>query len=106
MVYVWPNQKDSKVEFRSRYQNFIGGEWVRPVREQYFENVTPVTGRPFCEVPRSTAEDIEKALDAAHGAKLAWSKSAPAWRSQVLCKIADRMEQNLERLAVAETWDN
>jgi aldehyde dehydrogenase len=102
---VWPNQKDSKVEFRSRYQNFIGGEWTRPVREQYFENITPVTGRPFCEVARSTAEDVEKALDAAHGARIAWSKAAPTWRAQVLYRIADRIEQNMEKLAVAETWD-
>jgi aldehyde dehydrogenase len=105
MVYVSPNQSGSKVEFRSRYQNFIGGEWVRPVKEQYFENVTPITGRPFCEVPRSTAEDIEKALDAAHGAKAAWGKTSPAYRAMLLCNIADRIEQNIEKLAVAETWD-
>ncbi len=106
MVYVAPNQDGSKVQFRSRYQNYIGGEWVKPVKEQYFENVTPVTGRPFCEVPRSTAEDIEKALDAAHAAKGAWGKTAPAARAAVLNKIADRIEQNLEMLALAETWDN
>jgi aldehyde dehydrogenase len=106
MVYVPPNQDGSKVSFRSRYQNFIGGEWVKPVKEQYFENVTPVTGKGFCEVARSTAEDIEKALDAAHAAKGAWGKTAAGARALVLNKIADRMEQNLEMLAVAETWDN
>ena len=105
MVYVSPNQAGSKVEFRSRYQNFIGGEWVRPVKEQYFENITPITGRPFCEVPRSTTEDIEKALDAAHSAKTSWGKTSPAYRAMLLCNIADRIEQNLEKLAVAETWD-
>jgi aldehyde dehydrogenase len=106
MVYVAPNQDGSKVAFRSRYQNFIGGEWVKPVKEQYFENITPVTGRAFCEVPRSTAEDIEKALDAAHAAKGAWGKTSPAARAAVLNKIADRIEQNLEKLALVETWDN
>jgi aldehyde dehydrogenase len=106
MVYTPPNQDGSKVSFRARYGNFIGGEWVKPTREQYFENVTPVTGRAFCEIPRSTAEDIEKALDAAHAAKGAWGKTAPAERALVLNKIADRIEQNLEKLALAETWDN
>jgi aldehyde dehydrogenase len=106
MLYVSPNQHGSKVAFRSRYQNFIAGEWVAPVKGQYFENVTPVTGRPFCEVPRSTVEDIEKALDAAHAAKIAWGKRSPADRAVILCKIADRIEQNVEKLAVAETWDN
>ncbi len=106
MVYVPPNQDGSKVKFQSRYQNFIGGEWVPPTKGQYFENITPVTGRPFCEVPRSTAEDIEKALDAAHAAKGAWGKTSAAARASILNKIADRIEQNLEMLAVAETWDN
>ena len=106
MVYVAPNQDGSKVAFRSRYQNFIGGEWVEPAKGQYFENVTPVTGKPFCEIPRSTSEDIEKALDAAHAAKASWGKTSVAQRSLILNKIADRIEQNLEKLAVAETWDN
>ncbi len=105
-MFTPPNQQGSKVAFQSRYQNFIGGEWVRPVKEQYFENVTPITGRPFCEVPRSTAEDVEKALDAAHAAKGAWGRTTPSERAVLLNKIADRIEQNLEMLAVAETWDN
>jgi len=106
MVYVPPNQEGSKVSFRSRYGNFIGGEFVAPVKGEYFEDITPVTDRPFCEVPRSSAEDIEKALDAAHGAKASWGKTSPAERSVILNKIADRIEANLEKLAVAETWDN
>ena len=106
MVFVPPNQDGSKVRFRSRYDNYIGGEWVKPAKEQYFENITPVTGRAFCEVPRSTAEDIDKALDAAHGAKAAWGKTSAASRAVILNKIADRIEQNLELLALAETWDN
>ncbi|MBZ4421019.1 aldehyde dehydrogenase [Myxococcus sp. RHSTA-1-4] len=106
MIYAAPNQPGSKVTFKSRYQNFIGGRWVEPVRGQYFQNISPVTGQPFCEVARSTAEDIDKALDAAHAARVAWGKTSPTTRANILNKIADRMEQNLEMLAVAETWDN
>jgi len=106
MVYVPPNQEGSKVSFKSRYGNYIGGEWVAPVKGEYFEDITPVTGRPFCEIPRSSAEDIDKALDAAHGARDAWGRTSPTERANLLMKIADRMEQNLEKLAVAETWDN
>jgi aldehyde dehydrogenase len=106
MTYAAPNTEGSKVRFKSRYGNFIGGEWVAPVKGAYFENITPVTGKPFCEIPRSTAEDIEKALDAAHAAKGKWAKTSYAERAIMLNKIADRMEQNLEMLAIAETWDN
>ena len=106
MVYVPPNQSGSKVQFKSRYGNYIGGQWKEPAKGQYFENVTPITGRPFCEIPRSTAEDIERALDAAHAAKAAWGATSATERAIILNKIADRMEQNLEMLAVAETWDN
>jgi aldehyde dehydrogenase len=106
MRYAPPNTPGSKVRFQSRYGNFIGGEWKEPARGKYFENVSPVNGKAFCEVPRSTAEDIEKALDAAHGAKAAWGKTSPAERANILNRIADRIEQNLEMLAVAETWDN
>ncbi|MBS2014852.1 MAG: aldehyde dehydrogenase family protein, partial [Deltaproteobacteria bacterium] len=106
MVYVPPNQDGSKVRFKSRYGNFIGGEWKEPRSGKYFENITPVTGRAFCEVPRSNADDIEAALDAAHKAKKAWGKTSVTERALILNKIADRMEQNLEMLAVAETWDN
>jgi aldehyde dehydrogenase len=106
MIYAAPNQADSKVEFKSRYGNFIGGEWIAPVKEQYFDNLSPVNGQVFCEIPRSTAEDVELALDAAHQAKDAWGKRSVTERSNTLLKIADRMEANLEKLAVAETWDN
>jgi aldehyde dehydrogenase len=106
VVYTNPNQSGSKVSFKSRYGNFINGEFVAPIKGMYFENPSPVNGRVFCEIPRSTAEDIEKALDAAHAAKDAWGKTSPAERAVILNKIADRMEANLEMLAVAETWDN
>ncbi len=96
----------SAVPFKARYGNYIGGEWVAPVNGQYFENVTPVTGKAFCEIPRSTAEDIERALDAAHAAKAAWGKTSPTERANMLNKIADRMEANLKLIATAETWDN
>jgi len=90
----------------SRYQNFIGGEWIEPRLGRYFENPSPVNGKTACEVPRSTSEDIELALDAAHAAAPAWGRTAPAKRADVLNQIADRMEANLEKLAVIETWDN
>lgn len=92
--------------FKKRYDNFIGGKFVAPVKGQYFENISPVIGRAFCEVARSTEEDIELALDAAHAAKTAWGKTSPAERSLLLNKIADRMEANLSLLATAETIDN
>jgi aldehyde dehydrogenase len=106
MIHTAPNQPGSLVTFKSRYANFIGGEWCAPVKGQYFENITPVTGRAFCEIPRSTAEDIDRALDAAHGAKTRWGRTSVGDRSAMLMKIADRIEQNLPMLALAETWDN
>jgi len=106
MIYAQPGTDGAVVSFKPRYENFIGGEWVAPVKGQYFTNTTPVTGGSVCEIPRSTAEDIELALDAAHAAKDAWGKTSVAERSGVLLKIADRIEENLEKLAVAETWDN
>jgi aldehyde dehydrogenase len=105
-VYEAPGQTGSKIQFASRYGNYIGGEFVPPVRGQYFENITPVTGKAFCEIPRSNHEDIEKALDAAHKAKSSWGKTSVTTRADILNKIADRMQANLEMLAVAETWDN
>ncbi|MDR9853911.1 aldehyde dehydrogenase family protein [Paenibacillus sp. VCA1] len=106
MVYAEPGQNGAKVAFKKRYDNFIGGRWVPPVQGQYFENVSPVNNRVFCEVARSTAEDIELALDAAHEAKAAWGRTSVAERANILNRIADRIETNLEMLAVAETWDN
>src|SRR6476646_3442075 len=105
-VYAQPGTEGSKVTFKDRYENWIGGEWVAPVKGQYFENITPVTGKAFCEVARGTAEDIELALDAAHAAAPAWGKTSVAERAVILNKIADRMEQNLESIALAESWDN
>ncbi|EGA88835.1 aldehyde dehydrogenase [Planococcus donghaensis MPA1U2] len=106
MVYAVPNTEGSKVNFKDKYENFINGEWKAPVKGQYFDNVSPVTGKKFTEIARSTAEDVELALDAAHAAKDAWGKTSVTERANALLKIADRMEQNLEMLAVAETWDN
>ncbi len=106
MIYAAPGQAGSKVTFKKRYGNYIGGKWVAPVKGQYFENISPVTGKPFCEIPRSDEADINLALDAAHAAKAAWGKTSYSARAVILNKIADRMEQNLELLAVAETWDN
>ncbi|BBY44453.1 aldehyde dehydrogenase [Mycolicibacterium celeriflavum] len=105
-VYARPGSADALMSYESRYGNFIGGEWVAPVGGEYFENPTPVTGQPFCEVARSTEADIDKALDAAHGAAPAWGKTAPAERANILNKIADRIEENVESLALAESWDN
>ncbi len=106
MQYVSPNQPGSKVNFKSRYENFIGGQFVPPAGGRYFDNPSPVTGRAFCEIPRSDAGDIDRALDAAHAAAASWGRTTPAERSIILNKIADRMEENLEMLAVVETWDN
>ena len=92
--------------FKDRYDNFIGGKWVAPVSGKYFDNITPITGEVVCQVARSDAADIELALDAAHAAKDAWGKTSPAERSNILLKIADRLEENLHQLASAETWDN
>ncbi|MFO0601640.1 MAG: aldehyde dehydrogenase family protein [Polyangiales bacterium] len=105
-MYTAPNKQGSLLTYKSRYANYIGGEWVAPKLGRYFENITPVTGEAFCEIPRSSAEDIEAALDAAHRAKGQWGRTAAAERAAVLNKIADRMEQNLELLALSETWDN
>lgn len=106
MIYAQPGAEGSVVSFKQRYGNYINGEWVAPVKGNYFKNITPVTGQVFCEIPRSTQEDIDLALDAAHAAKATWGKTSVAERSNILLKIADRIEQNLELLAVAESWDN
>lgn len=100
------SKERSKSPFRTRYDNFIGGKFVPPVKGEYFGNVTPIFGEVVCEVACSTAEDVELALDAAHAAKDAWGKTSAAERSNVLLKIADRIEENLDQIAMAETWDN
>jgi len=106
MIYANPDAAGAKVAFKSHYDNFIGGKWVAPVKGQYFDVITPITGKPYTKAARSGAEDIELALDAAHAAADAWGKTAPAERANVLLKIADRIEANLELLAYAETVDN
>ena len=106
LTFSAPGHVDSPVELKQRYENFIGGHWVAPVQGEYSTNVTPATGEPFTEVPRSTPEDVELALDAAHAAKDAWGEASTTERSRVLNKVADAIEENLEMLAVAETWEN
>ncbi len=105
-VYAQPGQAGAVMDYKPRYDHWIGGEYVKPASGQYFENVTPVTGRVFCEVARGNAEDVEKALDAAHAAFKTWKHTSATERANILLKIADRMEENLEKLAVAETWEN
>src|SRR6202042_1175222 len=95
-----------KSPFAKRYENYIGGEWRAPNAGRYFDNVSPITRQPVCEIARSDTSDVEAALDAAHAAKDAWGRASPAERAVILNKIADRMEANLEMLATAETWDN
>ncbi|WP_312601339.1 acetaldehyde dehydrogenase ExaC [Pseudomonas luteola] len=106
MRYAAPSSQGALITLQSRYGNYIGGEFVPPVKGQYFTNTSPVNGSVIGEFPRSSAEDIEKALDAAHAAADAWGKTSVQARSLTLLKIADRIEQNLEKLAIAETWDN
>ena len=104
--YAAPGQAGSVVSYRPRYDHYIGGEYVPPASGKYFENPTPVTGEVFTEIARGTAEDVDRAVHAAQGASAAWGRTAAADRAAVLNKIADRMEQNLELLAVAESWEN
>jgi aldehyde dehydrogenase len=105
-VYAAPGEAGSPVELRPRYDNFIGGNWVAPAGGAYSENVSPATGHPFTQVPRSTAADVELALDAAHAAKDAWGETSTTERSKALNRVADVIEENLEMLAVAESWEN
>ena len=90
---------NARVALRSRYDNYIGGKWVAPVAGAYFDNISPITGKPVCQIARSQAADIELALDAAHKAKDAWGKMAPAKRAEILNKIADRMRRILRKIA-------
>ncbi|WP_457789338.1 acetaldehyde dehydrogenase ExaC [Pseudomonas sp. PL-6] len=106
MIYAKPGTPDAVIKLKTRYGNYIGGEFVAPVNGLYFTNTSPVDGSLIGEFPRSSSEDIELALDAAHAAADAWGKTSVQNRALVLLKIADRIEANLELLAVAETWDN
>ena len=106
MRYAHPGTPGAIVSYKARYGNFINGRFVPPLQEQYFVNSTPVTGAAIAEFPRSDASDIERALDAAHAAAPAWGRTSVQARSLILLKIAERIEANLELLAVTETWDN
>ena len=97
---------DIAYPYKKQYDNFIGGKWVAPLAGRYFDNLSPITGKAFCRVPQSDANDINAALDAAHAAQPRWGKTSVTERANILLKIADRMEQNLELLAIAETIDN
>jgi aldehyde dehydrogenase len=105
-TFAAPGEPGSPVELKPTYDNFIGGHWVPPVSGEHRDNVTPATGQPFCEVAYSAPEDVDLALDAAHAAKDAWGEASLAERAAVLNAIADAMEENLEMLAVAESWEN
>nr|WP_299037402.1 aldehyde dehydrogenase family protein [uncultured Psychrobacter sp.] len=106
MLYATPNTENSPVQFRDKYDNFINGEWVAPVDGEYFDNPSPIDGKTICQVARSKEADIEKALDAAHAAKDAWGKTSVTERANLLLKIADKMEENLEAIAIAECYEN
>ncbi|PWJ56457.1 aldehyde dehydrogenase [Quadrisphaera granulorum] len=106
MAYAQPGTDGALVSYEERYDNYIGGKWVPPIEGRYFDNVSPVTGHVFTHVARSTKADIDLALEAAHGAKDTWARTSPAQRATILNRIADRIEEHLEELAVAETWDN
>lgn len=105
-VYAAPGQRGSLADYRPRYGHYIGGEFVEPIKGQYFENISPVNGKPFTEVGRGTAEDIDRAVEVAWQAFESWKRTTPAERAVILNRIADRIEENLEKIAVAETWEN
>ncbi|WP_297700827.1 aldehyde dehydrogenase family protein, partial [Mycobacterium sp.] len=105
-VFARPGSAGALMSYESRYENFIGGQWVPPARGRYFENPTPVTGQTFCEVARSDEADVANALDAAHAAAPAWGKMPPAERAAILNRVADRIDEHTAALAVAEVWDN
>lgn len=106
MRYANPNTEGAIVNFKEKYDNFIGGKYVPPTNGQYFDNVTPITGEVYCQIARSTKEDVELAIDAAESAKDDWAKTSPTERARMLLKIADTIEENIAMLAVAEAWDN
>ena len=106
MSVTSPEVELSKCNFKSRYDNFIGGEWVAPVGGVYFKNITPITGKALCEVARSCSKDVGKALDAAYAAKDAWGKTSVTKRSNILHKMAEKIQEHAEMLAIAEAWEN
>ena len=106
MLYPHPGSDNAPVQFKARYDNYIGGKWVAPLKGEYFDVVTPISGKVFTQAARSGPEDIELALDAAHAAADSWGRTSAGERSNLLLKIADRLEAHLEKLAYAETVDN
>jgi aldehyde dehydrogenase len=106
MLYALPGSADAKIQYKAKYDNFIGGQWVAPVKGEYFDVITPITGQVYTQAARSGAEDIELALDAAHAVADKFGRTPAAERANLLLKIADRLEANIERLAYAETVDN
>ncbi|MGP4716511.1 acetaldehyde dehydrogenase ExaC [Psychrobacter sp. T6-6] len=106
MLYAYPNTEDSPVQFREKYDNFINGEWTPPIDGEYFDNSSPIDGKTFCQIARSKEADVEAALDAAHAAKDAWGKTGVTERSNMLLKLADGIEANLEAIAIAESYEN
>jgi aldehyde dehydrogenase len=104
--FAAPGQPDALMAYQNRYDHWIGGEYVPPALGKYFENPSPVTGQTFCEVARGTAEDVERALDAAHAAAPAWGRTPVALRAAILNQIADVMQEHSEALALAESWEN
>lgn len=106
MLYAYPNTENSPVQFRKKYDNFINGEWVAPLDGEYFDNSSPIDGKIFCQIARSKEADVEAALDAAHAAKDAWGKTSVTERSNMLLKLADGIEANLEAIAIAESYEN
>jgi len=106
MIYAFPGQAGATIQYKAKYDNFIGGKWVAPVKGEYFDVITPITGKPYTKAARSSAEDVELALDAAHAIADKWGRTAIGERANLLLKIADRLEANLELLSYAETVDN
>ena len=106
MIYSPPGAPGSAISVADRYENFIGGKWLPPAQGEYMTNVTPVTGAPICQVAKSTAEDVEAALDAAHAAARDWNRSSQTERASLLEKIADLIDEHREMLAVVESWEN
>ncbi|MEU0869802.1 acetaldehyde dehydrogenase ExaC [Nocardia brasiliensis] len=106
MIYARPGSDTSIVSFAGRYDNFIAGDWAPPMTGRYFDNPSPVDGENFCAVARSSAADIDMALEAAHAAAERWALTSATERANILLRIAERIDAHRERLAVAETWDN
>ncbi|MGE1084427.1 acetaldehyde dehydrogenase ExaC [Pseudomonas shirazensis] len=106
MIYAAPGTAAALVQFKLRYGNYINGQFVPPIKGEYFTNTSPVNGQPIAEFPRSGAEDIDAALDAAHAVAESWGHTSVQDRALILLKIADRIEAHLEQLAITESWDN